>query len=189
VSLQERAGLEEIVGVAVVERDGDGATGRPPAAEGACQIPDRQRSAETSNDFQVLIKMSWRDGELPGIPSYQGDPVIHEDDRGRRKPGTSTRHRSPGPGRSENPHGKDNTLEYTEFHGQDTGGPAVTNQADSSLGSWLGGSLFDATGGCGAAGPLLLVAAILSLSIDEHARPACRAVPKPSRPHPVAGGI
>jgi TctA family transporter len=30
--------------------------------------------------------------------------------------------------------------------------------------------------------------AILSLSIDEHARPACRAVPIPSRPHPVAGG-
>jgi hypothetical protein len=35
---------------------------------------------------------------------------------------------------------------------------------------------------------LLLVAAILSLFINEHARPACRAVPKPSRPHPVAGG-
>jgi hypothetical protein len=30
--------------------------------------------------------------------------------------------------------------------------------------------------------------AILSLFINEHARPACRAVPKPSRPHPVAGG-
>ncbi len=52
--------------------------------------------------------------------------------------------------------------------------------------------LFDATGGYGAAfgvaGSLLLIAAILSLSINEHARPACRTVPMPSRPHPVAGG-
>jgi hypothetical protein len=29
---------------------------------------------------------------------------------------------------------------------------------------------------------------VLSLSIDEKARPACRAVPIPSRPLPVAGG-
>jgi len=34
----------------------------------------------------------------------------------------------------------------------------------------------------------LLIAAILSLSIDEKARPACRAVLMPSRPLPVAGG-
>jgi MFS family permease len=40
----------------------------------------------------------------------------------------------------------------------------------------------------GVAGALLLTAAILSLSIDEKARPACRTVPIPSRPHPVAGG-
>src|SRR6266851_4774057 len=64
--------------------------------------------------------------------------------------------------------------------------------AASSLGTWLGGFLFDVTGSYGAAfgvaGALLLIAAILSLSIDEKARPACRAVPIPSRPLPVAGG-
>ena len=68
----------------------------------------------------------------------------------------------------------------------------LSHQMGSSLGSWLGGFLFDVTGGYGAAfgvaGAMLLTAAILSLSIDERARPACRAVPIPSRPHPVAGG-
>lgn len=68
----------------------------------------------------------------------------------------------------------------------------LSHQVGSSLGSWLGGFLFDVTGGYGAAfgvaGGLLLVAAILSLSINEHARPASRGVPIPSRPHPVAGG-
>jgi hypothetical protein len=52
--------------------------------------------------------------------------------------------------------------------------------------------VFDVTSGYlaafGVAGGLLLIAAILSLSIDEHARPACRTVPIPSRPHPVVGG-
>ena len=66
------------------------------------------------------------------------------------------------------------------------------SMAGSSLGTWLGGFLFDVTGSYGAAfgvaGALLLIAAILSLSIDEKARPACRAVPIPSRPLPVAGG-
>jgi MFS family permease len=68
----------------------------------------------------------------------------------------------------------------------------LSHQTGASLGSWLGGFLFDATGGYGAAfgvaGALLLTAAILSLSINEHARPVCRAVPIPARPHPVAGG-
>jgi MFS family permease len=68
----------------------------------------------------------------------------------------------------------------------------LSHQAGSALGSWLGGFLFDVTGGYGAAfgvaGGLLLIAAVLSLSINEHARPACRAVPIPSRPYPVAGG-
>jgi MFS family permease len=68
----------------------------------------------------------------------------------------------------------------------------LSHQTGSSLGSWLGGFLFDVTGGYGVAfgvaGALLLIAAILSLSINEHARPASRAVPIPSRPQPVAGG-
>jgi len=68
----------------------------------------------------------------------------------------------------------------------------LSHQTGSSLGSWLGGFLFDVTGGYGAAfgvaGALLLIAAILSLSINERARPASRAVPIPSRPQPVAGG-
>jgi predicted MFS family arabinose efflux permease len=68
----------------------------------------------------------------------------------------------------------------------------LSHQVGSSLGSWLGGFLFDVTGGYfaafGVAGGLLLIAAILSLSLDEKARPACRAVPIRSRPHPVAGG-
>ena len=68
----------------------------------------------------------------------------------------------------------------------------LSHQTGSSLGTWLGGFLFDVTGSYGAAfgvaGALLLIAAILSLSIDEKARPACRAVPIPSRPLPVVGG-
>ena len=68
----------------------------------------------------------------------------------------------------------------------------LSHQTGSSLGTWPGGFLFDVTGSYGAAfgvaGALLLIAAILSLSIDEKARPACRAVPIPSRPLPVAGG-
>jgi len=69
----------------------------------------------------------------------------------------------------------------------------LSHQAGSALGSWLGGFLFDVTGGYGAAfgvaGAMLLTAAILSLSINEKARPACRTVPIPSRrPHPLGGG-
>jgi predicted MFS family arabinose efflux permease len=68
----------------------------------------------------------------------------------------------------------------------------LSHQAGSSLGSWLGGFLFDVTGGYGAAfgvaGALLLIAAILSLAIDEAARPVGRAIALRPRPHPVAGG-
>lgn len=68
----------------------------------------------------------------------------------------------------------------------------LSHQTGSSLGSWLGGFLFDVTGGYGAAfgvaGALLLIAAVLSLAIDEAARPAGRAIALPPRPHPVAGG-
>jgi MFS family permease len=68
----------------------------------------------------------------------------------------------------------------------------LSHQAGAALGSWLGGALFDLTGGYGAAfavaAALLLIAAGLSLAINERARPASRAVPLPGRPHPVAGG-
>jgi MFS family permease len=68
----------------------------------------------------------------------------------------------------------------------------LAHQMGSALGSWLGGFLFDVTGGYGAAfgmaATLLLVAAILSLSIDVARRPAGRALAAPPRPHPVAGG-
>ena len=62
----------------------------------------------------------------------------------------------------------------------------------AALGSWLGGVLFDSTGGYRAAfsvaGALLLIAAGLSITIDEAARPAGRALTLPGRPYPVAGG-
>jgi MFS family permease len=68
----------------------------------------------------------------------------------------------------------------------------LSHQAGAALGAWLGGALFDLTGGYGAAfsvaGVLLLIAAVLSISLDETARPACRAVALPARPHPVGGG-
>ena len=69
--------------------------------------------------------------------------------------------------------------------------PVVGRLVDR-LGSWLGGVLFDVTGGYGAAfsvaGALLLIAAGLSITIDEAARPAGRALTLPGHPHPVAGG-
>jgi MFS family permease len=68
----------------------------------------------------------------------------------------------------------------------------LAHQMGAALGSWLAGFLFDVTGGYGAAfglaAAVLLLAAILSLSIDTTARPARRAVAMPPRPHPVAGG-
>jgi MFS family permease len=68
----------------------------------------------------------------------------------------------------------------------------LSHQAGAALGSWLGGALFDLTGGYGAAfavaAALLLIAAGLSLAINETVRPASRPVPLPGRPHPVAGG-
>jgi MFS family permease len=68
----------------------------------------------------------------------------------------------------------------------------LAHQMGAALGSWLGGFLFDVTGGYGAAfglaATVLLLAAILSLAIDAAARPARRALAMPPRPHPVAGG-
>ncbi|HWO05180.1 MAG TPA: MFS transporter, partial [Methylomirabilota bacterium] len=70
----------------------------------------------------------------------------------------------------------------------------LSHQTGAALGSWLGGTLFDLTGGYGAvfsvAGALLLIAAGLSITINEAARPAGRAMTLPGRrePHPVAGG-
>ena len=68
----------------------------------------------------------------------------------------------------------------------------LSHQAGAALGSWLGGALFDLTGGYGAAfsvaGALLLIAAGLSTTIDEAARPVGRLAALPGRPHPVAGG-
>src|SRR5512143_2432781 len=68
----------------------------------------------------------------------------------------------------------------------------LAHQSGAALGSWLGGVLFDVTGGYGAAfsvaGALLLIAAGLSITINEAARPAGRALTLPGRPHPVAGG-
>ena len=65
----------------------------------------------------------------------------------------------------------------------------LAHQTGSALGAWLGGALFDATGGYGAAFAvactLLLIGAGLSLTIGAAANPAERAV---SAPRPVAGG-
>ena len=68
--------------------------------------------------------------------------------------------------------------------------PMAASSAIGFLGmTAIGGGIMRGYGAAfGVAGSLLLVAAILSLSIDEQARPACRTVPIPSRPHPVAGG-
>lgn len=66
----------------------------------------------------------------------------------------------------------------------------LAHQAGASLGSWLAGFLFDLTGGYGAAFAaactLLLVAAGLSLTINEAGRPACRTELHPVQP--LAGG-
>jgi MFS family permease len=59
----------------------------------------------------------------------------------------------------------------------------VVHQSGAALGSWLGGLLFEMTGGYGVAFTVasaqLLVAAVISLSIQEEARcmPRLRAVP------------
>jgi MFS family permease len=57
----------------------------------------------------------------------------------------------------------------------------VVHQGGAALGSWLGGLLFELTGGYGAAFGIasvqLLVAAVVSLTIDERARCAPRLRP------------
>src|SRR5581483_7013539 len=68
----------------------------------------------------------------------------------------------------------------------------LAHQAGAALGSWLGGVLFDLTGGYGLvfliAVALLLLAAGLSVAINERVRPPCRTVMLPGQPYPVAGG-
>jgi len=68
----------------------------------------------------------------------------------------------------------------------------LAHQTGAALGSWLGGVLFDVTGGYGLvfaiAVALLLLAAGLSVVIDERVRPPGRTVTLPGRPYPVAGG-
>ncbi len=65
----------------------------------------------------------------------------------------------------------------------------LAHQTGSALGAWLGGALFDATGGYGAAFTiactLLLIGAGLSFTIGATANPAEHTVPAP---RPVAGG-
>ncbi|HTK88669.1 MAG TPA: MFS transporter [Verrucomicrobiae bacterium] len=65
----------------------------------------------------------------------------------------------------------------------------LAHQTGSALGAWLGGALFDATGGYGAAFAiactLLLIGGGLSLTIAATATTAGRTVPAP---RPVAGG-
>jgi len=67
----------------------------------------------------------------------------------------------------------------------------LAHQTGSALGAWLGGALFDATGGYGAAFvvacTLLLVGAGLSVTIDARgvASRGARTLPAP---RPVAGG-
>jgi MFS family permease len=60
----------------------------------------------------------------------------------------------------------------------------LLHQAGAALGSWLGGLLFEATGGYGAAftlaGGLLTAGALLSLAIDERRRAPAAAAPSPS---------
>ena len=60
------------------------------------------------------------------------------------------------------------------------------HQVGAALGSWLGGFLFEASGGYGpafaVASTLLFVACVVSLTIDEHPRAEVR------QPLPVAGG-
>jgi MFS family permease len=61
----------------------------------------------------------------------------------------------------------------------------LVHQSGAALGSWLGGTLFEITGGYGAAfavaAIMLLGAALLSLTIDERARCLPRLAPVPSR--------
>ena len=68
----------------------------------------------------------------------------------------------------------------------------LAHQTGAALGSWLGGVLFDVTGGYGLvfaiAVALLLLAADLSVVIDERMRPPDRTVTLPKRPYPMAGG-
>jgi MFS family permease len=68
----------------------------------------------------------------------------------------------------------------------------LSHQAGAALGSWLGGALFEVTGGYGAAfavaAALLLIAAGLSIAINETHRLGRRVALLPGRPHPVAGG-
>lgn len=66
----------------------------------------------------------------------------------------------------------------------------LAHQSGAALGSWLGGALFDATGGYGAvftvACALLLTAAGLSFTIDVARRPAHRRLD--AMPQPIHGG-
>ena len=68
----------------------------------------------------------------------------------------------------------------------------LSHQAGAALGSRLGGALFGVIGGYGSAfavaAALLLIAAGLSIAINETVRPGRRVVSLPGRPHPVAGG-
>ena len=71
----------------------------------------------------------------------------------------------------------------------------LAHQVGAALGTWLGGALFDVTGGYGAAfattGALLLFAAGLSMAVRQgrhgSSRAGARITPRPE-PHPVASG-
>jgi len=67
VSLQEGAGLEQIVGVAVIESEDDATPGSATGRECPGQIAKQQRPSVSPHHFQVFGEVQRADGKLPGI--------------------------------------------------------------------------------------------------------------------------
>ena len=76
VTLQQRFGIVEIIGVAIVKSHDNHVTSSIDALQSLIELPELDRAAPPANDLQVLDKMTRADAQQLGILRQFGDSVI-----------------------------------------------------------------------------------------------------------------
>ncbi len=85
VFLQQWFGVQQVVGVTVVEGHDQRAGRHTTLACGVGQLAKVDRPLLRANDGEVFVEMLWRDGQFPRVATRVADPVVQQDERPRRE--------------------------------------------------------------------------------------------------------